>query len=448
MESDVDCGGQCNTGCAVGRGCNQDHDCDSTACNQETHVCAPAHCRNQARDADETDEDCGGLDCATCPPDRACKVATDCGTGRCDGGRCTLATAPPYWIPAPGPSLASPSLAGALGADGKVWLATSTTVSTYAPATNTLQQVGVLSQPRSDVAATFYGDGHFLVIGGQNNATPTGVVESFDLLGSTPFPGLSTPLGGLAAAAADLNNVYVVGGPEAMTFSDIYNEWRPAGALFPRAFLAATAVGGEVYAIGGETSTATLSLVEQLPSFGSTWQTVAQLQTARAHHGAAAGSDGRIYAIGGTDGSKTLASVEVYTPSVDRWSPVAPLKEPRRNLVAVRLLDGRIAVIGGGDLPTYASTIEIYGPSMQVSPPLPRVGDMVSLAGSNFAANAKVTVTDRAGSVVGYGDTDASGRLVAPISWLVTSTAGLETWVTVEDDRSRYPVQVTFTVAK
>jgi formylglycine-generating enzyme required for sulfatase activity len=41
------------------------------------------HCTNGVQDADESDDDCGGADCAKCPPDQACKTSADCTSGVC-----------------------------------------------------------------------------------------------------------------------------------------------------------------------------------------------------------------------------------------------------------------------------------------------------------------------------------------------------------------------------
>jgi hypothetical protein len=48
------------------------------------HQCVHTHCDNAAVDIDETDVDCGGLDCAPCANGNKCLVRTDCLSGVCD----------------------------------------------------------------------------------------------------------------------------------------------------------------------------------------------------------------------------------------------------------------------------------------------------------------------------------------------------------------------------
>ena len=49
--------------------------------------CYP-HCQDNQKDADETDVDCGGVDCPTCAPGLHCKKGTDCSTTVCRSGSC------------------------------------------------------------------------------------------------------------------------------------------------------------------------------------------------------------------------------------------------------------------------------------------------------------------------------------------------------------------------
>ncbi|MBI4700469.1 MAG: hypothetical protein HY744_04760 [Deltaproteobacteria bacterium] len=51
-------------------------DCGGNLCQRRK--CVPPTCADGIVNGDETDVDCGGLECAPCPNDRACKQATDC----------------------------------------------------------------------------------------------------------------------------------------------------------------------------------------------------------------------------------------------------------------------------------------------------------------------------------------------------------------------------------
>ena len=53
---------------------------------------------------------------------------------------------------------------------------------------------------------------------------------------------------------------------------------------------------------------------------------------------AAAAMNGLLYAVGGYDGFSVLDSVEVYDPKLDQWRPASSMANPRRH-VAVGVLD-------------------------------------------------------------------------------------------------------------
>jgi hypothetical protein len=59
-------------------------------------TCVVAHCLNQLLDANETDVDCGGPDCAPCATGKSCVAHTDCVSGICQMGHC--AAPPPAGI--------------------------------------------------------------------------------------------------------------------------------------------------------------------------------------------------------------------------------------------------------------------------------------------------------------------------------------------------------------
>lgn len=104
-ETDVDCGGAC-PGCADGRRCAQDTDCQSATC--VAGVCAPVPtCSDGLQNGRETGVDCGGP-CPPCPDGIGCAIGNDCTSRHCKRGRCitpapvTLSFAAPvtYQLPA------------------------------------------------------------------------------------------------------------------------------------------------------------------------------------------------------------------------------------------------------------------------------------------------------------------------------------------------------------
>lgn len=89
-ETDIDCGGACQT-CAAAKSCALPADCQSGACT--ANRCAPATCSDGRRDGFESDVDCGGI-CPDCIAGKACAADRDCASNACDNGvasvgRCT-----------------------------------------------------------------------------------------------------------------------------------------------------------------------------------------------------------------------------------------------------------------------------------------------------------------------------------------------------------------------
>lgn len=88
IETDIDCGGkQCTTKCQKDQACISGTDCASGTCAVDAGLkkCTEAPtCVNGAKDAAETDKDCGGPQCMKCASNQGCLVDTDCISGLCD----------------------------------------------------------------------------------------------------------------------------------------------------------------------------------------------------------------------------------------------------------------------------------------------------------------------------------------------------------------------------
>ena len=85
----VDCGGTCPQ-CQEGQGCTIDNDCAQvpTQLNCDSGVCTN-HCGNGLLDGDETDVDCGGLECDIgCSNGESCDHGSDCLSNNCIGNVC------------------------------------------------------------------------------------------------------------------------------------------------------------------------------------------------------------------------------------------------------------------------------------------------------------------------------------------------------------------------
>ncbi len=88
-ESDVDCGGGTCEGCEIGQGCRTSADCmGDLSCDPESATCTSGSCMDGVKSGDESDVDCGGTECPTCPTGGDCNEGSDCESGVCMGGAC------------------------------------------------------------------------------------------------------------------------------------------------------------------------------------------------------------------------------------------------------------------------------------------------------------------------------------------------------------------------
>ncbi|HEY1251208.1 MAG TPA: kelch repeat-containing protein [Thermoanaerobaculia bacterium] len=181
-------------------------------------------------------------------------------------------------------------------------------------------------------------------------------------------------------------------------------EWRSLAPLNePRQELAAAALGGRIYAVGGlggrgnaneiyDPATDRWTLGADLPivtdhawavafdgllyvgggasnrvfsydPVADAWTEVASSTFAHGGTPAAAVLAGRIVVAGGTGGAMTGNEVEAYDPSTGRWESLAPMS-CARNHTAGGVLDGRLYVAGGR--PGSQSCLEVYDPAANV----------------------------------------------------------------------------------
>jgi hypothetical protein len=178
---------------------------------------------------------------------------------------------------------------------------------------------------------------------------------------------LPTPRAFAGVAALD-GGIYVVGGLEdgasgvrdsavVERFDTRTGAWQTLPPLpTPRSRLAAAAVGGAVYAIGGLTTTphgaSDSAVVERFDPETNQWSRCADLPTPRHGH-AAAPMSGRIYALGGYSLRETLeplASVEAFDPATGRWSPGPTMISPRAWFATVEC-GGSLIAVGGAAAP-------------------------------------------------------------------------------------------------
>lgn len=126
---------------------------------------------------------------------------------------------------------------------------------------------------------------------------------------------------------------------------------------------------GFLYVIGGFAKAGlsvwhAVNTVYQYHPAMQTWRELAPMPTARGALGVAA-YQGRLYAIGGYDGERSLAASEVYNPETDTWSSVAPLPAPRDHLAVASTGSGIYAIGGRANLNYHQNTgrVEAYDPA-------------------------------------------------------------------------------------
>lgn len=89
-ETDLNCGGSDCEKCSRGRDCRDSEDCSNESCIDGR--CRDPNCMDKHQNLTETDVDCGGMGCPQCDVGEKCKVGDDCTTLVCKDGRCAEAT--------------------------------------------------------------------------------------------------------------------------------------------------------------------------------------------------------------------------------------------------------------------------------------------------------------------------------------------------------------------
>jgi N-acetylneuraminic acid mutarotase len=133
----------------------------------------------------------------------------------------------------------------------------------------------------------------------------------------------------------------------ASAHAEMSGVWREGTPLErPRAALAATAVGGNVYVAGGSGLLSPASDFDVYESTLGQWRELAQLPEGRARFGMTS-LDGKIYIAGGaTNENDAIASAAAYDPGRDSWDPIPDLPGPRAGL-SLLSTGGKLYAIGG-----------------------------------------------------------------------------------------------------
>ncbi len=213
---------------------------------------------------------------------------------------------------------------GGLVSEGRARIGATETVEAYDPETDSWQRMPDLPQPRHHAMASVASD-RLYVIGGFSGEGFTAVDTVWELVDRSwverePLP---RPIGAGASVAID-GIIYVIGGtPEGglISYDAETDEW--AGLTAPEVFrehVAAVALNGEIWAIGGRAPGAIHDSTEIYDPARETWRFGPTLNEARSGFGAAV-VEGSIYVAGGEvfDPDEALDSTERLEPGNGEW---------------------------------------------------------------------------------------------------------------------------------
>ncbi len=465
--------------------CTSGQECPSMLCNQTTHMCATSVCDDGLKDSTESDIDCGGPTCgARCAADQTCSINTDCRSGVCTTGFCQKASLP-AWID--GPPLPAWFTTGTLILPGRAdgaYISTGGIIYVIAGWGETVSNgqekyIGHMQYLNVAAGDTAWSEGDtfgvndgcngnvgsdgnlWLSGGGSLNPNihifshpanmPTGSTWTQLVNGDPPIQRSN-----FAAPVGPEGWIYQIGGGNSITYAwDATNKlWQvgPSISVDRSGLGAVLATDKRIYVMGGSPSGASMptNVNEQMDLVAKVVTPKRVMPVAKASFGMVGAPDGRVYVIGGTPSgnqNQGVATVEVYVPATDTWTTVASLKHPRAAGGAVIASDGRIWMIAGyspdtgGDISPY---VEIYGPDVTPAKKMASAGETIAATGTNFAANAAVTIS-LGGNVIGGGNSDANGMATLSLTIPAGTPAGPIT-LTVLDNLSEYPVTVALTV--
>lgn len=149
-----------------------------------------------------------------------------------------------------------------------------------------------------------------------------------------------------------------------------------------RGRLAAAAVGGQIYAIGGEMPGGGFTgAVEAYEPVQRTWTLKATKPVPVANVSGAVLA-AKIYVPGGSISEiGVTAVVEVYDPATDQWAQVAPLPEARA-AYALTVHGGKLYLFGGFDGHQDVATVFVYDPATDEWQPGPSMPSARAFAGA------------------------------------------------------------------
>ena len=203
-----------------------------------------------------------------------------------------------------------------------------------------------------------------------NVASAQANVRASDLSLTTWSTGAGMPTARSRLAAAALGGkLYVVGGYDGssrLRALEVYDPATDSWATGPDMFfycygLAAAAIDGNLYVVGGFNGSPSHTLEIYDPATNS-WALGPGMPTAR-YGLAVAEVDGKLYAVGGNNSSGGyLGNLDIYNAAMDRWTRGSDMPTARSDL-AVAEVDGKLYAMGGFGSSGYVRTLEVYDPA-------------------------------------------------------------------------------------
>ncbi len=219
-----------------------------------------------------------------------------------------------------------------------------------------------------DHAAAASWRGRVVVVGGYGaDREPLRAAFLFDGRGWRRLPPPPEARAAAAAAATADGRIWVVGGrtrsglaTRALSLDLRTLRWRRVPGPRPREHLAATALAGRVYALGGRLAgyDTNLATVQAYDPRANRWSRLPDLPAPRGGTGAAAIA-GRIVSVGGESPAGTNRTVWALRPGARAWTALPDLTTPRHGIGVVSF-GGRVWVIAGGPQPglTVSGAVE------------------------------------------------------------------------------------------
>ncbi|MEW6208225.1 MAG: LamG-like jellyroll fold domain-containing protein [Acidobacteriota bacterium] len=251
----------------------------------------------------------------------------------------------------------------------------------YDPATNTWTTKTGMSVRRKNLAAGVV-NSILYAVGGDNDFSHFGTNEAYNPATDSWAARANMPTPRSFHAVGAVNGIiYAAGGSSASGVLATVESYDPgtdtwdtkASMLQARQQPASAVVNGTLYVIGGfdnsSGSLIELATVEAYDPATNTWTSKAPMPTAR-HALAASAVNGIIYAIGGFNGG-ALATVEAYDPATNTWTTMPPLPMARHSLAAGEINGALYAVGGRNSSNTVVATVESFTPPPDTCVPPP-----------------------------------------------------------------------------